>query len=98
MPNSSRKAKLVIITLTGLLLSPLAISHFDDKQIPQSYRQSWFAMLATNFVRAELFFTDFKEIYKALIRKLTKMQLPKNSYVTQKNSYVTQKNSYVTQK
>ena len=49
MPNSSRKAKLVIITLTGLLLSPLAISHFDDKQIPQSYRQSWFAMLATNF-------------------------------------------------
>ena len=47
--NSSRKTTLAIIALAGLLLSPLAISHFDDKQIPQSYRQSWFAMVATNF-------------------------------------------------
>ena len=49
MSNSSRKTTLAIITLAGLLLSPLAISHFDDKQIPQSYRQSWFAMVAANF-------------------------------------------------
>ena len=33
----------------GLLLSPLATSHFDDKEIPQSYRQSWFALVAANF-------------------------------------------------
>ena len=49
MSNSSRKTTLAIITLAGLLLSPLAISHFDDKQIPQSCRQSWFAMVAANF-------------------------------------------------
>jgi cytochrome c556 len=33
----------------GLLLSPLAMSHFDDKEVMQSYRQSWFAMVAANF-------------------------------------------------
>ena len=32
-----------------LLMSPLAISHFDDKAIPQSYRQSCFTIMAMNF-------------------------------------------------
>ena len=38
-----------ISSLSVLLLSPAAISHFDDKEIPQSYRQSYFALMAANF-------------------------------------------------
>jgi cytochrome c556 len=34
---------------SGLALSPLAMPHFDDKEVMQSYRQSWFAMVAANF-------------------------------------------------
>lgn len=49
MRNSPRNTILVIITLAGLALSPLAISHFDDKEVHQSYRQSYFAMMAANF-------------------------------------------------
>lgn len=49
MPHSERNALLAIVTAAGLALSPMAISHFDDQQIPQSYRQSWFAMLGANF-------------------------------------------------
>ena len=49
MSNSPRNYALALITVAGLALSPLAISHFDDKQVPQSYRQSWYAMVATNF-------------------------------------------------
>ena len=43
------KALLAIGMIAGLALSPLAISHLDDQQIPQSYRQSWFAMIGANF-------------------------------------------------
>ena len=32
----------------ALALSPLALSHFDDKEILQSYRQSWFALVTSN--------------------------------------------------
>jgi len=39
----------VLFILAGLALSPLAISHYDDKQVHQSYRQSYFTMLAANF-------------------------------------------------
>lgn len=49
MPRPTRNFVLVILSLSAISLSPLAISHFDDKEIPQSYRQSWFAMLAVNF-------------------------------------------------
>jgi len=49
MIRKPRRAVLAIIALTSLALSPLAISHFNDKEMPQSYRQSWFAMLAFNF-------------------------------------------------
>jgi cytochrome c556 len=35
--------------LSGAFLSLPALSHFDDKQMPQSYRQSYFALLASNF-------------------------------------------------
>ena len=49
MPKFQRNTILAIITLAGLALSPLATSHYDDKEVHQSYRQSWFAMLAVNF-------------------------------------------------
>jgi cytochrome c556 len=49
MAHATRNTVLAIITLAAMALSPLAISHFNDKEVPQSYRQSWFAMLATNF-------------------------------------------------
>jgi len=49
MAHAPRNTVLAIITLAGLALSPLAISHFNDKEVPQSYRQSWFALLAANF-------------------------------------------------
>lgn len=37
------------VSVATLLLAPVAISHFDDKEMAQSYRQSWFAMVASNF-------------------------------------------------
>ena len=49
MSKSLRHYVLATAATAGLLLSPLATSHFDDKEIPQSYRQSWFAMVAANF-------------------------------------------------
>lgn len=49
MRNPRRNTLLAIMTLSGLALSPLAISHFDDKQVNQSYRQSYFAMIGANF-------------------------------------------------
>ena len=49
MTSSLRKKIVLLATLSGLAISPLAISHFDDSQIPQSYRQSYFTLLAMNF-------------------------------------------------
>lgn len=49
MRKFRRNIVLSIITLAGLTLSPWAASHYDDKEIPQSYRQSWFAMITANF-------------------------------------------------
>lgn len=49
MSSTLRNLTLTAVTVCTLVLSPLAISHFDDKEIPQSYRQSWFALVASNF-------------------------------------------------
>ncbi len=43
------KIVLSVVLLAGLAISPLAISHYNDKEGPQSYRQSWFALIAANF-------------------------------------------------
>ena len=49
MLTQPRALMLSLITIGAVSLSPLAVSHFDDKEINQSYRQSWFALVASNF-------------------------------------------------
>ena len=49
MSYSLRKVTLACAAIAVMTLSPLAISHFDEEEMPQSYRQSWFAMVASNF-------------------------------------------------
>ena len=49
MRIATSKRLLTCAALSVALISPLALSHFDDKQLNQSYRQSWFTLLAMNF-------------------------------------------------
>ncbi len=49
MKLSLRATAAAVATVTGLSLAPAALSHFDDEQPMQSYRQSYFALLAANF-------------------------------------------------
>lgn len=49
MPKALRNAALALATTGCLAISPLAVSHFNDKEVQQSYRQSWFALVALNF-------------------------------------------------
>ncbi|MBN7798149.1 c-type cytochrome [Parahaliea mediterranea] len=49
MRNSLRRTLLAAAGLSGIALAPLALSHFDDKEPMQSYRQSYFALVASNF-------------------------------------------------
>jgi len=49
MPRPNIKHWLAATGLCGALLSLPAAAHFDDQQMPQSYRQSYFALLAANF-------------------------------------------------
>lgn len=49
MPNLTRTTFLSLAIATGLALSPLALSHLNDKELPQSYRQSYFAIMGMNY-------------------------------------------------
>ena len=49
MTRATLKHLLTAAGLCGVLLPLPASSHFDDQQMPQSYRQSYFALLASNF-------------------------------------------------
>lgn len=49
MPKSHTKRVIVGAALCSALLSLPAAAHFDEEQVPQSYRQSYFALLAANF-------------------------------------------------
>ena len=49
MSGSKGKVWLAAGAICGAALSVPAVSHFDDKEMPQSYRQSYFALLAANF-------------------------------------------------
>ena len=43
------KILLAVTAVAVITLSPAAISHLNDKEVSQSYRQSWFTMIALNF-------------------------------------------------
>ena len=49
MKIALKRPVITLCTLAAVALSPLAISHFDDKEPLQSYRQSYFALAAMNF-------------------------------------------------
>ena len=49
MPTTHTKRLIAGAALCGALFSLPAVSHFDEEQMPQSYRQSYFALLAANF-------------------------------------------------
>ncbi len=49
MLRFKQKTLLAAAAAAATLLSGPAVSHFDDQQMPQSYRQSYFALLAANF-------------------------------------------------
>jgi cytochrome c556 len=49
MSNSFARMLLTVCVTGSVLLCPAASAHFDDKEVPQSYRQSYFALLAANF-------------------------------------------------
>ena len=49
MPTAHAKHYVAAAALSCALLSLPAASHFDEEQMPQSYRQSYFALLAANF-------------------------------------------------
>ncbi len=45
----AHKALLSLATVSALAISPLAVSHFNDQEPMQSYRQSAFTLMAMNF-------------------------------------------------
>lgn len=49
MSKVLRNTLLAVTTAGGLALAPLATSHLNDKEIQQSYRQSFFTLVALNF-------------------------------------------------
>jgi cytochrome c556 len=49
MRRPIRVTLMTAAALSGFAITPLAVSHFDDQQPLQSYRQSFFALVASNF-------------------------------------------------
>lgn len=49
MSSSIRNSLLVLVTTVAVGLAPVAVSHINDKEMAQSYRQSWFALVGMNF-------------------------------------------------
>ncbi|MEQ9463223.1 MAG: cytochrome c [Haliea sp.] len=49
MPNPLRKRAAILASAAALAISPLALSHLDENEFHQSYRQSYFALLGANF-------------------------------------------------
>lgn len=49
MSISVRKQAAILASVAALALSPLALSHLNENEFPQSYRQSYFALVGANF-------------------------------------------------
>ena len=49
MSKSVLKPVAALVSVAALALSPLALSHLDENEFHQSYRQSYFALLGANF-------------------------------------------------
>ncbi len=49
MNRPTAKLTLFSTALALAVIAPTTLSHFNDKEMPQSYRQSWFALVAANF-------------------------------------------------
>ena len=81
--NPSRIRRALAAGIVGTsLLSPIAMSHFDDKEPLQSYRQSWFTLLAMNFgpmgamVKGEMPWDDAKmQAYANDLAAVTQLDL-----------------------
>ncbi len=49
MKLTLRKTLAISTVAASIAFTPIAMSHLNDKEMAQSYRQSWFAMVASNF-------------------------------------------------
>ena len=49
MSKSVLKPVAALVSVAALALSPLALSHLDENEFHQSYRQSYFALMGANF-------------------------------------------------
>lgn len=49
MSISVRKQAAILASVAALALSPLALSHLNENEFHQSYRQSYFALVGANF-------------------------------------------------
>ncbi|MFK7975087.1 MAG: cytochrome c [Halioglobus sp.] len=45
----AKRILLASVAALSITAAPIAVSHLDDKEMGQSYRQSWFALVALNF-------------------------------------------------
>ncbi len=49
MSNPFSKRAAILASAAALAMSPLALSHLDEDEFHQSYRQSYFALVGSNF-------------------------------------------------
>ncbi len=81
--NPIRLRRALAVGIVGAsLLSPIAMSHYNDKEVLQSYRQSWFTLLAMNFgpmgamVKGEMPWDDAKmQAYANDLAAITQLDL-----------------------
>ena len=72
---------------SAVALSPLVSAHFDDKEILQSYRQSWFALVSSNvgpmfsMLKGEMPWDQDKlKVWSDQFVQLTRMDISRGRY------------------